>query len=493
MTHSSCMSLLRIILVLSLWLLNSCAVGPNFKRPAPSLPETYAAKINSKTIATNTKLGTAQTFIATQDLPKQWWRVFNSSALNDLVIASLKCNPTVTAAQHALHAALETAYSARGALYPTLAVSFLPSRQKTADLLTSVLASNQYLYSLYTGQIYVSYTLDVFGGTRRQVESLMADAEAQHFQLEATYLTLTANVVSAAIQEAGLREQIAAIHAIITSQKKLLAIAQQQFKLGDNALIDVVTQQAALAASEASLPPLQKQLAIQRNLLNALIGRYPEDKRTPRFTLNSLHLPKNLPLSVPSELIEHRPDIRAAEAQMHSANALIGVAIANRLPKFTLDGTNAGTAATTIGTLLQPQTRFWALAGIIAHPIFNGGILRHKQHAAKEVYCQAAAQYRSTVINAFQNVTDTLKVIQSDAIALHAANKSERAALTSLNISRKQFALGDNSLVALLLLQQNYQQARLNLIQAQTNRLADTVALFQALGGGWQKTSLAKK
>lgn len=486
----SCMPL---ALALGLLLLNSCAVGPNFKRPTPPLPKTYIARLNSTTIATNTRQGTAQAFVATQDLPKQWWRILGSPALNDLVLASLKCNPTVTIAQQSLRAALETAYSARGALYPTVAASFSPTKQQTANILTSVLVSNQYLYSLYTGQVFVSYTIDVFGGTRRQVESLMAEAESQRFQLEATYLTLTANVVTAAIQEAALREQIAAIHSIIANQRKLLAITKQQFRLGDLALIDVATQQAALAASEASLPPLQKQLAIQRDLLNALTGRYPDDERTPKFTLSSLHLPRNLPISVPSELIEHRPDIRAAEAQMHAANAQIGVAIANRLPNFVLDGTNAGTAATTIGTLLQPDTRFWALAGIVAQPIFDGGILRHRQRAVEAAYCQTAAIYRSTVINAFQNVADTLKAIQADAIGLHAADKATRAALTSLSISRKQLALGDTSLIIMLLNQQAYQQARLNLIQAQANRLADTVALIQALGGGWQKATATEK
>jgi NodT family efflux transporter outer membrane factor (OMF) lipoprotein len=474
--------------------LSSCAVGPNFKRPAPPLPQTYTAKsLGTKTIASKTKLGAAQTFAINQDLPKQWWRVFHSQPLNELITASLKCNPTLKAAQQALRASLETAYTERGALFPFVGVSFVPTRQKTANILTSVLASNQYLYSLYTGQVYVSYTPDVFGGIRRQLESLMAEAEAQRFQLDATYLTLTANVVTAAIQEAALREQIQATHEIIASQKKLLAIARQQLKLGDAALIDVATQQTALAASEAILPPLEKQLTIQRDLLNALTGRFPDDPRTPKFNLSSLHLPTQLPISIPSELIEHRPDIRAAEAQMHAANALIGVAIANRLPNFTIDGTNLGTAATTLGTLLRPDTQYWALAGIIAQPIFAGGALRHRQRAVEAIYCQAAAQYRATVINAFQNVADTLKAIKSDAVALRAASNAELAALTSLTISRKQLVLGDNSVAALLLNQQAYQQARLNLIQAQANRLMDTVALFKALGGGWQHSKVSEK
>lgn len=483
----------QLMIPLILLLVNGCAVGPNYQRPATPSPKNYIAKPSTKTTATKTKLGDAQSFVAHEELPAQWWELFHSKPLNELVIASVQHNPSIGAAQEALHTALETAYAAKGALFPFVGASFNPSTQRTATILTSVLASNQYHYSLYTGQVYVSYTPDVFGGTRRQLESLVAEAQVQRAQLEATYLTLTANVVNAAIQEAALREQIATTREIINSQRKIVTIAQQQLKLGDAALIDVATQQAALAVSEAALPPLEKQLAIQRDLLNALTGRLPDDPRTPIFHFSSLTLPTRLPVSIPSTLIEHRPDIRAAEEQMHAANALIGVAIANRLPNFTINSTNLGTAATTLGSLLTPDTQFWALAGIITHPIFAGGTLLHKQRAAEATYRQTAAQYQATIINAFQNVADALKAIQADAIALNAASHAEKAALISLNISRRQLALGDSSEVTLLINQQTYRQAKLNLIQAQANRLTDTVALFQALGGGWHNQSTADK
>lgn len=484
----SCASVLLAVLVLS-----NCSVGPNYQRPIASIPQTYiAAPLGKKTHSTVSKTGTAQYFSPNKELPKQWWKLFHSKDLDELVLASLEHNPTITAAQESLSIALENAYAGRGSLFPFIGSSFSPTYQQTAKILTSVLASNQYLYSLFTGQLYVSYTPDVFGGTRRQIESLVAQAEVQHFQLEATYLTLTTNVVNAVIQEAALREQIEVTRQIVSNQKRLLAITKQQLKLGDTALSQVAIQQAALATSEATLQPLEKQLAIQRDLLNALTGRFPDDQNTPQFHLSSLHLPRELPLSVPSKLIENRPDIRAAEAQMHAANALIGVAIANRLPNFTItsSGTNLGSAATTVGALLQPNTQFWAMAGIIAQPIFDAGTLRHKQRAAEASYRQAAAEYRTTVINAFQNVADTLKAIKSDAIALQTANNAEQAALTSLNISQRQLKLGDSSTIELMINQLTYQQAKLNLIQAQANRLADTVALFQALGGGWQSPIL---
>ena len=400
-------------------------------------------------------------------------------------MASFKHNPSVGVAKASLHSALENVYAQQGALFPLVGLSFSPTKQQTARILTSVLASNQYDYALYTGQVFVSYSPDVFGGTRRQLESLVAKARSQRLQLEATYLTLASNVVHAAIQEAALQEQIKITKNIIASQKRLLAITHKQQQLGDVAVAGIALQEATLAASEATLPPLEKQLALQHDLLNALTGRFPDDKCTPKFTLDSLKLPTDLPISLPSALVEHRPDIRAAEEDMHAANALIGVAVSNRLPNVVIGFTNVGTAATNLSDLFHPDTNFWALAGIISQPIFDGGTLLHRQRYAQAQYQQAAAQYRLTVINAFQNVADTLKSIQLDATALHTADRATLAAKKSLTISRHQFASGDTSSIALLISEQMYQQAQLNLIQAQADRLSDTAALFQALGGGW--------
>lgn len=477
--------MIRYFGLAGLILLSSCAVGPNYKRPPLLLPKTYTKAQISKTVATPIRLGNAQYYKLNQDITAQWWELFHSKPLNDLVAASLQCNPNVTAAQAALRASFENVKAQRGAFFPFIGLSAAPSYQQTASLLQSNLADNSYLYPLYTGQLFISYTADVFGGIRRQVESATAQAEFQRFQLEATYLTLTANVVNAAIQEASLREQILATQQIIANQKKIVAIYKNQLQFGDAALADVTLQEAALAAAEATLPPLEKALALQRDLLNTLAGRFPDDKQTPKFTLNSLKLPRELPLSLPSTLLEHRPDIRAAEAQMHAANALIGVAIANRLPNISLGLTNTGTAATSLAALFSSDANFWAVAGIVTHPVFAGGMLLHNQRNAEANYEQAAALYRATIINAFQNVADTLKAIRIDAITLKAANNATKAALTSLKISRQQLTFGDGSAMTILINEQAYQQARLNLIQAQALRLSDTVALFQALGGGW--------
>ena len=480
------MSLGRFLLLSTIIGLSACAVGPNFKRPATVVPNTYtSASLGTKTVATPAQFGNAQRFIANKDLPAEWWTLFHSTSLNNLVLASIENNPSLSAAQASLKAAWENVYAQQGSFYPYVGASFVPSKQQTALLLTSVLASNRYNYALYTGQLFISYTPDVFGGIRRQVESLVAQAELQQFQLEATYLTLTTNVVNAAIQEASIRAQIAATHKIITSQSNIVSLYKQRIALGDASIADIATQEAALAGVEATLPPLEKQLALQRDLLNALIGRLPDDERTPTFRLDSLVLPTELPLSIPSALLEHRPDIRAAEAQMHAANALIGVAVANRLPNVNIGFTNAGTAATTLSTLFASNTTFWGLAGIITQPIFDGGTLLHRQRNAVANYEQTAALYKTTVINAFQNVADALNAIKEDALGLRAAKKATQAALRSLDIAKQQINLGDSSTLSLLINEQLYQQAELNLIQAQANRLSDTVALFQSLGGGW--------
>ncbi|CEG58730.1 efflux transporter outer membrane subunit [Legionella fallonii] len=478
-------------LLVNFLLLNSCKVGPNYTRPAINIPQNYTPQTTQPTVATKTKLGNAQHFQTNKQIAAQWWELFHSKPLNDLVIASFKHNPNVGVAQEALRGALENISIQQGAFYPAVGASFAPTKQQIATILTSALASNQNNYYLFTGQVFVSYTIDVFGGIRRQVESSVAQAELQRYQLEATYLTLAANVINAAIQEAALREQIKVTKQIINSQEKILAIMHKQYKLGDTSLANVALQEAALATSKSTLLPLEKQLAFQRDLLNALTGRFPDDKRTPEFTFNSLHLPTELPIALPSTLLEHRPDIRAAEEQMKAANALIGVAAANRLPNISLtSASSAGTAAASLVNLLQTDTLFWSLAGIITQPVFQGGILLHKQRAAEAAYKQTVEQYKLTVINAFQNVTDTLKAIRLDAEALNVASQTEQATLRSLNISRRQFQVGDVSILTLLTNEQMYEQAQLTLIQAQTNRLSDAVALFQALGGSWWNNSI---
>lgn len=467
-------------------LIAGCAAGPDYVRPADALPKSYTARTPAAGEG-------AQTLDTALDIPAQWWELFHSPALNELITASLQHNPTMEAAQAALRQAQENVSAQQGAFYPTVDASYAPTRQKVAGTLSSPLASNAYYYNLHTAQVTVSYVPDLFGANRRQVESLQAQAESQRYQLEATRLTLTSNVANAAIQEAMLRAQVAATHEMVSAQTTLLTMFRKQLELGQVAQADVAAQEAALAATEANLPALEKLLSAQRNLLTALAGRFPEDGAGAAFDLDSLQLPATLPLTLPASLVEHRPDVRVAEEDLHAASAQIGVAAANRLPNITL-GVNAwGSSASTLSDLFKSGTGFWSLAASVTQPVFDGGALKHKQGAAQAAYDQAAAQYRGTVIVAFQNVADALNAIEYDATALRSATNAERAAGKSLAIGRRQLALGDISPMTLLASEQAWQQARFNLAQARANRLADTVALFQALGGGWWNRDAAEK
>ncbi|MBV8934474.1 MAG: efflux transporter outer membrane subunit [Alphaproteobacteria bacterium] len=467
--------------------LAACAVGPDFEPPAaPDVPGYTAQPLVQRTATADVKGGEAQRFVQDLDIPGQWWTLFHSPALNHMVEEALRNNPTLPAAEAVLRQAWENVYAEQGAFFPTAVVSYSPSRNKTATGITFTAASSgKPWFTLHTAQVVVTYAPDVFGGVRRQVESLMATAEFQQFQLEAAYLTLTSNVVAAAVQEASLRGQIAATEEIIKIQTDSADILRKQLALGQVAGADVATVEATLAQAQATLPPLQKQLAAQRDLLTALIGRFPSQEPAEKFELASLQLPLELPVSVPSKLVEQRPDIQSAAAQLHAASASIGVAVAAILPTFTLTG-NAGTTGNQISQLfLLPNTAFWSLAGNVAQTVFDAGTLLHKKRAADAAFDQAAETYRSTVITAFQNVADALHAVQSDADTLKAAFAAERAAFKSLEIARAQLRLGAIGYLALLTTENTYDMALLALVQAQAARYADTAALFQALGGGW--------
>jgi NodT family efflux transporter outer membrane factor (OMF) lipoprotein len=465
-------------------LLTGCAVGPDFSPPpAPDVNGYTPEPLKPQTAGTSTAGGGAQHFVRDLDLPGQWWTLFHSKPLNELVYQALAANPDLQAAQAALRVAKENVYAQTGMLFPSVDGNFTGSRQKF-EISQPSDVGNVSVFNLFTGQLNIAYAPDVFGGTRRSIEALAAQADSQRFALEATYLTLTSNLAGAAVQEASLRGQIAATKRIIKIESDVLALMRHQRDLGQIAEGDVVAQEAALAQVEQTLPPLEKQLAQQRDLLAALTGGFPSERLPQQFFLTALRLPHDLPVSLPSKVVEQRPDIRAAEANLQAASAQIGVAIANRLPNITLSGAT-GSTALAVDQLFTPGFGFWNATGSVTQPLFHGGTLLHRELAAKAAYDQADAQYRSTVIAAFQNVADSLRAIQSDAVALQKAAASERAAAKSLDITRRRMELGDINYLALLNAQQTYQQALISLAQAKAARYADTVALFQALGGGW--------
>ena len=474
-------------------LLAGCAVGPDYVRPALSLPNRLTASPldgeagDLPTAPTDMVASTLrpQRLSRELDIPAQWWQTFHSTPLNAWVVASLARNPGIEAAQAALRVANENALAERATFWPTVGLNYSPTRARVPDLLASPVASGMSVYTVHTAQVTVSYAPDVFGGTRRAVEQAEAQTELQRFQLQATHLTLSSTVVMSAINEAALQAQLATTLRLIAGQQQVLQNYRRQQALGQLALADVDAQEAALATTQALLPPLEKQLAQQRNQLMVLAGRFPGEQRNTHFDLDAFTLPDVLPLTLPSLLIEHRPDVRAAEAQLKSASAGIGMAVAARLPNVQL-GVNAyGSSALALSQLFTSSGMFWTLAASVTQPLFDGGALKHREAAARANFDQAAAQYRATVLGAFQDVANALEAIDADTRALQAAADSERATLRSLVRLRQQLSLGDTSALSVRLAEQSWQQAVLALVPARAARLADTAALFQALGGGW--------
>jgi len=463
--------------------LGGCAVGPDFLNPAAPERAGYG-KLPDQTGGAIPQ-GEAQRFVRDMDIPGQWWAVFRSPPLNALIERALKANPTITAAQATLRAAHENVLAQQGAFYPQVTAGLSDARVLTPTrALSPVAASGSPYYSLFTAQVSISYTPDVFGLNRRTVESLAAQAENQRFQVEATYLSLVSNVVAAAVQEALLHDLIATQEDTIKADTQIRDIIRGQYLAGEMAQADLLVQEAVLAQARQVLIPLKAQLAQQRNLLAALAGGFPNDPVAEDFTLASLHLPQDLPVSLSSRLVEQRPDLRAAAATLHAASAQIGVAVANRLPQVTLSAT-LGTSPNSISNAFTPYNQFFNLTAGLTQPLFNGGTLRHRQRAAEAQFEASTAQYRSTLITAFQNVADVLVSLQADADALQAAIKSQQATARSREIARAQLRLGGGSYLSVLATEQLYQVSRNALAQAQARRLSDTASLFAALGGGW--------
>ncbi len=500
----ACLTGLATVVALAT-LLSACSVGPDFTRPAAPQNAGYAPQALPQTTASAAvQGGNAQHFVSGADIPFDWWTVYQSPALDALVERAFRANPTVEQAKAALLQAQENVYAQQGYFFPTVGVSYQFQRQMVAGNLAASVApgcqgnghcitafqstsapfNKALYYNFHTAQLTVGYTPDVFGLNRRQVESLEAQAAVQRYELEATYITLAANVVAAAVQEVSTRAQIAAAKEIIAINEKGLELLRAQQKDGYAMGIDVAAQEAALAAAKQLLPPLQLQFEQTRDLIRALVGNLPNQDVDQAFDLAALHLPDNIPLSLPSKLVDQRPDVRAAEEQLRAANAQVGVAIANRLPLFSITAAAGGTA-TQIGQIFDSGGPFWSIIGSVSQPVFDGGTLLHRERAADQALYQAAAQYRSTVITAYQNVADTLHALISDADALSAAVDAEVAAKKTLDLTQAQMNRGYVNYLTLLSAQQAYEQALLTLVQAQATRFGDTAALFEALGGGW--------
>lgn len=482
-----------ITLILSVWL-NACAVGPDFHPPNPPGVSRYTqVPLPTQTVSSPVQGGTAQSFILGGNIPKQWWRIFHCPALNQLICRGIQHSPNLDAAKAALLQARENLQAQIGStLVPNVSAQFTPQKQRFTSAIFGVQNAPGSVFSVYNASINVSYNLDVFGGARRQIEAMGALVDVQRFEYEATYLTLTTNIVTTSIQDAALRAQIKSTQALIKAQTEQLTIVQRQCQLGGASGADVLAKQTELANTRALLPPLEQNLAQTRHALAVLVGDFPCAGDIPQFELEALELPSKLPVSLPSQLVCQRPDVCIACALLEQANAQIGVATANLLPQFPLTG-NYGSTADSIANLFTERALVWSIVGPIAQPLFNGTALICRRKAAIEAYHEAFAQYKQTVLQAFQNVADVLSALEIDAKTLQAQTAAEKAARSLLAMSEKQFRLGGVSYLDLLNAQRQFQYAQIHRIQAQAKRYQDTATLFQALGGTWWQCEKSDK
>lgn len=465
--------------------LGGCALGPDFKTPAApaAAGDSYTpTPLPGQTASAPGVGGAAQQFAFGQEIPAQWWTLFRSPALDQLIRNALAQNPNMAAAEATLRQAQENYNAQAGNLvYPSVSAQLGATRQKTSGATAGSAAG---VFNLYNASVNVSYTPDVFGATRRTLEGAQAAVDYQRFQVEATYLALSANVVTTAIQEASLRAQLQATREVLDALNRQLGVIEKQFEYGAVPRGTVLSQRNQVAQVAATVAPLEKALASARHQLSVLAGKLPGEAGMPEFALESLTLPQQLPVSLPSALVRQRPDIRASEELLHQASAAIGVATAAQYPQFSLSG-SYGSSSQSFGKLFDSNTNAWSLAAAITQPIFNGGALSAQRRAAEAAYDAAAAQYRATVLAAFQNVADALRALDADAAALKSQAEAEALARETLTLAEQQYKLGGISYLSLLDAQRSYQQTHISLVQAQAARYADTAALFQALGGGW--------
>lgn len=468
-------------------MLAGCAVGPDFRRPEPHAASTYLSGVQpSGTVAAKGPGGTRQRFEPGTDIPSEWWSLFRSESLGRLVRIALKENPTLAQARTRLTQAREDLNARAGATqYPAVDAGISATRRKVNPASLGVPnVPEPGPFTLYNASISVSYALDLFGGNRRALEGLGAKVDYRKFELEAARRAVAANVVNAAIRQASLRARIGIVQELLEAQGRQFTITEDRYKAGGVSALDVRNQNMLLDQTRALLPPLGRQLAQVTHQLAVFLGREPAEATIEAFDLDGLHLPEEVPLSLPSSLARKRPDIRAAEALWHQACANVGVATADLFPKITLSG-SLGSQRTDSGDL-PSGVNVWSIAGNLMQPIFRGGELRARKRSAVAAYDEAAAVYRQTVLQALQEVADTLSALDMDARTLQARADAAGHARAGYEIARQQYLLGGISHLALLDAQRQLLQSEFDRVQAQADRYADTAALLHALGGGWR-------
>jgi NodT family efflux transporter outer membrane factor (OMF) lipoprotein len=467
------------------WLMLSCggcAVGPNFAAPAAPSEERYGPEpIPSRFSSAS---GEEQRVQLGQEIADGWWTLFRSPEIDQLLERTIAGNQTLAVARATLAQARDAVAAARGQFVPQVTGSANAERQRSARLGTSALSAGGAVSNLYSLGANVSYALDVFGGIRRTVEQRNAQAEASRYELAAAYLTLTGNAVTQAIAVASLRAQIEASERILADDADNLALVERRFEAGKAARSDVLTARTQQAADQAPIPPLRQQLAAARHALSVLAGEIPADWRPPDFELSALSLPDELPISLPSDLVRKRPDIRAAEAALHAASAAIGVATAQLFPSLTLSG-SVGSEALTTGALFSGPASLWTLAAGASAPILRGGTLWAERRAAIDAYDASLASYQQTVQQGFQQVADLLQALDHDHELVDAQQQLFDTSSESLRVERIGYEAGKIDALHLVDAQRSFQQASLGLARARGQRLNDSALLLVAVGGGW--------
>jgi NodT family efflux transporter outer membrane factor (OMF) lipoprotein len=480
-----------VLLVLPLLAQYGCAVGPDFVRPEPPSATQYTQGGEpSETVAAAAQ---TQHFESAASVAADWWRLFGSAQLDAVIQEAMAGNQNVQVAQARLRESQANLTAAFGVLLPQADANFDAARQKFS--LVRFGGASSSTFNLYTATATVSYAVDVFGGARRAVESQSAQVDFQQYEVQATNLTLLGNVVNTIVAQAAYRAQIAATEQIIVSTRDQLQITEAQAQAGIVPYVNVLSIQTQLSAFEASLPPLRQNLNQSQHLLATMVGRTPAEWTPPLIDLADLNLPGELPVSLPSDLVHQRPDILAAEAQLHSASANIGVATAALFPSLTLNAAY-GQNNTSIVNLFDKAGGFWSLGAGLAAPLLHGGTLWFERQAAIEAFQAALAIYRQTVLSAFAQVADVLRALQHDAQTLAALAQAVDSAAQALQLLEVNYQAGTANYVQILIANIQYHQATISYLQAQAQRLQDTTALFVALGGGWwngpEKTGLAR-
>jgi NodT family efflux transporter outer membrane factor (OMF) lipoprotein len=462
-------------------LLGGCAVGPDYVRPRP--PEVSQYTMGPEPAQTSAADGQDQQFNYGDTIAADWWQVFKAAPLADLVKEAVAQNPNLKAAEARLRQSEQLLRAGYGTFFPQANINFTLLREKFSPVqFGSGLPGST--FTLYTPQVTASYLLDVFGAQRRTVEDLAAQVDYQGYTAQATYITLLGNVINAAIAQAAYQAQIEATEQIIGIIKEQVKLTETQSSAGTVPFASVVSLQSQLASAEATLPPLRQNLSKTQHLLAALVGRTPGQWSPPRLALKDLTLPRQLPVTLPSDLVRRRPDILASEAQLHSFSAKIGVATAALFPSITLSA-GAGKNITNSISVFGPGGQFWNVGGSLAQSLFRGGTLWHQRKAALEAFEASLADYQRVVLAAFQQVADSLRALENDALTLKAQSQALDAATQALHLVKANHQAGLVNYLQILTADNQYQQARIGLIQAQALRLQDTAALYVALGGGW--------